>query len=68
MPDHATPVAIKTHSPDPVPFAILSAEDVKNGVYKPACYNEFSAKGTGVVVPEAWTIMERFIRGEALIP
>jgi 2,3-bisphosphoglycerate-independent phosphoglycerate mutase len=66
MPDHATPVALKTHSSDPVPFAILSSEDEKNGASKPVAYNESSAKTTGVVVPEAWTIMERFIRGETL--
>jgi len=68
MPDHATPVAIKTHSPDPVPFAILSSADVQQGVQKPVSYNESSARRTGVVVPEAWTIMERFIRGETLVP
>ena len=66
MPDHATPVAIKTHSPDPVPFAILSSENVKQGRNKPVSYNENCAKATGLVVPEAWTIMERFIRGAAL--
>jgi 2,3-bisphosphoglycerate-independent phosphoglycerate mutase len=68
MPDHATPVAIKTHSSDPVPFAVLSSDDVKKGVYNPVHYNEPSAKGTGLVVPEAWSIMERFIRGEPLLP
>ncbi len=68
MPDHATPVAIKTHSPDPVPFAILSSDDVKKGERKPIGYNESYAKATGLVVPEAWTIMERFIRGAALLP
>ena len=62
MPDHATPVALKTHSPDPVPFAILSSADVNKGQAKPRGYNEREAQGTGVVVPEAWTIMERFIR------
>ena len=66
MPDHATPVAIKTHSPDPVPFAILSSEDVKQGKNKPVSYNENDAKAAGLVVPEAWMIMERFIRGAAL--
>jgi 2,3-bisphosphoglycerate-independent phosphoglycerate mutase len=65
MPDHATPVALKTHSPDPVPFAILSSEDVKKGTARPRGYNESSAKEAGVLVPEAWTIMERFVRGDA---
>jgi 2,3-bisphosphoglycerate-independent phosphoglycerate mutase len=68
MPDHATPVAIKTHSSDPVPFAILSSDDARRGSRKPVSYNESSAKTTGLVVPEAWTIMERFIRGTALLP
>lgn len=66
MPDHATPVAIKTHSSDPVPFAILSSDDVKQGNSAPVYYNESSAKTTGLVVAEAWTIMGRFIRGTAL--
>lgn len=66
MPDHATPVAIKTHSDDPVPFAILSSEDFKRGQQKAVRYNEPSARSTGLVVSEAWRIMERFIRGEAI--
>lgn len=66
MPDHATPVAIKTHSDDPVPFAILSSEDFKRGQQKAVQYNEPSARSTGIVVSEAWRIMERFIRGEAI--
>lgn len=68
MPDHATPVKIKTHSPDPVPFAILSSEDIKQGKNELVSYNESCAKTTGLVVPEAWMIMERFIRGVALTP
>jgi hypothetical protein len=49
-----------------VPFAVLSSEDVKRGAEKPVRYNESSAQGTGIVVAEAWRIMERFIRGEAM--
>ncbi|MEW6300643.1 MAG: cofactor-independent phosphoglycerate mutase [Thermodesulfobacteriota bacterium] len=67
MPDHATPVALKTHAPDPVPFAIVSSEDVKEGRQKPVSYNEPSAKTTGVVVPEAWNIMGRFISGATVL-
>jgi 2,3-bisphosphoglycerate-independent phosphoglycerate mutase len=66
MPDHATPVAIKTHSADPVPFAIMSSEDFARGNQKPVQYNEPCAKSTGIIVPQAWRIMERFIRGEAI--
>ena len=66
MPDHATPVAIKTHSDDPVPFAVLSSADLKRGNQKSVQYNEPSAKSTGIVVAEAWRIMERFIHGDAI--
>ncbi|MGE0825808.1 MAG: cofactor-independent phosphoglycerate mutase [Candidatus Binatia bacterium] len=66
MPDHATPCALKTHSADPVPFAILSSDDVKRGKIQSVSYNELSAKSTGLVVPEAWRILDHFIRGEAL--
>jgi hypothetical protein len=50
-----------------VPFAILSSDDVKSARHRPVSYNENSAQSTGLIIPEAWTIMEKFIRGEALI-
>ncbi len=31
MPDHATPLELKTHTSDPVPYLLLDSEDVKNG-------------------------------------
>ena len=65
MPDHATPVAIKTHSSDPVPFAVLSSEAELNVDAKSVGYNEPSAKATNVFVPEAWNLLEQVIRGDA---
>lgn len=63
MPDHATPVEIKTHADDPVPFAMLSSDD---GGGNPARlgYNEVCAKATNVVVPHAWSLLERLIDGD----
>ncbi len=66
MPDHATPVAIKTHSDDPVPFAVLSSHEWQNATPRALAYNESSAKQTGLVVPEAWRIMPQFIHGQAI--
>ena len=66
MPDHATPVEIKTHSDDPVPFAIVSSHEWQNGTPQPVRYNESSAKETGIVVPEAYQIMSQLIRGQAV--
>ena len=63
MPDHATPVAIKTHSSDPVPFAVLSSHDDMRDAAAVG-YNEPCAKATNVLVSEAWNLMEHVIRGE----
>ncbi len=63
MPDHATPLALRTHSRDPAPFALLSSADLYRGSKSPRGYNERDAQETQVVVSEAWTLMEPFIRG-----
>ena len=31
MPDHATPSQLKTHSPEPVPFALMTSAQFKSG-------------------------------------
>ena len=66
MPDHATPVEIKTHSDDPVPFAVVSSHEWTSGTPQPVRYNESSAHETGIVVPEAYQIMSQFIQGQAV--
>lgn len=55
-PDHPTPVKLMTHTSDPVPFVIYSGEDAT----KPevAGYDEIAAAATGLVVPEAFRLME----------
>ena len=69
MPDHATPVAIKTHSTDPVPFAVLSSQHPKEQTGAVG-YNEPCAKATTVLVSEAWHLMEHVIQSDmqSLVP
>jgi 2,3-bisphosphoglycerate-independent phosphoglycerate mutase len=59
-PDHATPCALKTHSPDPVPFVIAASRDLESA---PATrgYNERAAAGTGLVVREAHTLVPDYL-------
>ena len=68
MPDHATPVAIKTHSDDLVPFAALGSHDAQSGTPPAGSgdrgYNEPSAQATNVRVPEAWSLLDGLIRGD----
>lgn len=59
-PDHPTPVRLKTHTSDPVPFVIYrQAKPEGNGA---AGYDEPQAKGTGLVVAEGHHLMEMLLR------
>lgn len=58
-PDHPTPVALKTHTSDPVPFVIYrQSKPEGNGA---TGYDEFQAKGTGLVVTEGHRLMEMLL-------
>jgi len=45
MPDHATPIAVQTHTPEPVPFILWGPGFQTNGAKR---FTEAEAKGTGV--------------------
>jgi 2,3-bisphosphoglycerate-independent phosphoglycerate mutase len=62
MPDHATPLEIKTHSGDPVPFAALDSESGTAG--SGLNYTEEDARSTGLMIEKGHELMGRFIRGE----
>lgn len=60
LPDHPTPIAIKTHSDDPVPFFIYDSR--KPDVVNPeAVYTEIFTKSTGLSIQEGHTLMDRFL-------
>lgn len=60
LPDHPTPVAIKTHCDDPVPFFIYDSRkpDVVNSE---AVYTEAFTRSTGLVIQEGHTLMDKFL-------
>jgi 2,3-bisphosphoglycerate-independent phosphoglycerate mutase len=60
MPDHPTPIKLKTHCAEPVPFLIWgSAVKGKGGMR----FTEPEASKTGLSVEPGYKIMDRFIRG-----
>ena len=61
MPDHPTPLEIKTHSSEPVPFIICSGDDLAAAAAAARRYCEADATATGDLVPEGWTLMDAFI-------
>ena len=58
LPDHPTPVRLRTHTIDPVPFMIYSSRENNEGV---TTFSEESAKETGLYVSQGYTLMDRFI-------
>ncbi|OGP85076.1 MAG: cofactor-independent phosphoglycerate mutase [Deltaproteobacteria bacterium RBG_13_65_10] len=61
--DHPTPCAIKTHSPEPVPFAVWPAPPGTPPSEAPG-YSESSAGHSPLSVEKGWRIMEKFLSGD----
>ena len=59
MPDHPTPLRIRTHSIDPVPFFIYSSAEELEGVES---FDEESAATTGLYVRDGYTLMDRLVK------
>jgi 2,3-bisphosphoglycerate-independent phosphoglycerate mutase len=62
LPDHATPCALKTHTGEPVPFAVYVARDEAKPRGVARGYNERDARDQGIFIPEAHTLIERLLR------
>ncbi len=59
LPDHATPLSLKTHTNDPVPFLIYDSSNPVSGINE---YTEETGKSTGVYIEIGYKIMEYFIK------
>lgn len=59
MPDHPTPLELRTHTSDPVPFVIYSSDAEKTG--GPARYTETDAQRTGIYVEHGYELMKQLI-------
>ncbi len=58
LPDHYTPVSLRTHSPEPVPFLIYeSSKKVNNNLEG---FNELSGKKTGRYFKDGWRLADYF--------
>ena len=58
LPDHATPIAVQTHTPEPVPFLLWGPGFEANGAER---FTETEANNTGVFVDDGYAIMGRLI-------
>lgn len=60
MPDHPTPLKIKTHTSDPVPYVIFDSTQTENGSGME--YTEENAKKTGIFIEKGYTLMGKFLQ------
>ncbi|MDD6345042.1 MAG: cofactor-independent phosphoglycerate mutase [Oscillospiraceae bacterium] len=58
-PDHPTPLSLKTHTNDPVPYMIYDSREKKSGTDS---YNEKNAASTGIYISEGYSLMKEFLR------
>ena len=61
MPDHPTPCKIKTHSNDPVPFAMVTSRALDRASSAARRYTEADAARTGVVVEQGYRLIEALL-------
>lgn len=59
MPDHPTPLAIRTHTSDPIPYLLYKSEAEEN--HGNRSYTEAAATATGIVEPSAHRLMEELL-------
>lgn len=61
LPDHPTPLSLRTHTSEPVPFIIYdSTKEITSPV---SSYDEFEAKKSGILIKEGYKLMDLFILG-----
>ena len=55
LPDHPTPIVLRTHSSEPVPYMLYDSSDLKASELK---YNEKDAKESGIYVAEGHKLID----------
>jgi len=58
LPDHATPIAVRTHTREPIPFAMYGEGIEKDNVDR---YSESAAKMSKFLIEDGFKIMETFL-------
>ncbi len=66
MPDHPTPIEIRTHSDEPVPFVIYdSTKEINNGDIG---FDEQILQREGIIeIKDGYTLMDLFIKGDITV-
>ena len=58
LPDHPTPIRVRTHTAQPVPYVLYDSTVQRKGISR---YTEKEAMATGIFEPDGYKLMERFL-------
>ena len=58
LPDHPTPLRIRTHSSDPVPYVLYDSTRQEK---KCAHYTEAEARATGIFYPQGHVLLDKLL-------
>ncbi|MBF0496644.1 MAG: cofactor-independent phosphoglycerate mutase [Deltaproteobacteria bacterium] len=64
MCDHLTPLKVRTHTREPVPFALMSSSGEAQRTAEPRPYSEKAAQAAGLLVPHGWQLINRLVNAE----
>lgn len=62
IPDHPTPISIKTHISDPIPYLLYCSTDVTDSGID--TYTEKTGKSTGVYVEPGYLLMQQLLKNK----
>jgi len=63
LPDHPTPISLRTHTAEPVPFLIFDSRKKKSsGIKSGKGFNERTAASTGIMIEKGHTLIDRFFQ------
>jgi 2,3-bisphosphoglycerate-independent phosphoglycerate mutase len=65
LPDHPTPLSVRTHTADPVPYTIYSNEDGAKTTHA-RTFDEDSAGLSGITIEHGFELIERFLNPRCL--
>lgn len=58
LPDHPTPICVRTHTSDPVPYMLYDSTDEQNHTWN---YNEREAKDSGIYIAEGHRMIDHLL-------
>lgn len=59
LPDHPTPICMRTHTSEPVPYVLYDSSKIEN---KDTVFSEKTAESTGIYQPEGYRLLDLLIK------